>query len=81
LIFLIRVLKKQLAFMLARQKIYLECDDEEVQHCLTNAKLSEHFLALARELDVMAPKTPEDIYKTHLENSRKSNVCFLKKYC
>ncbi|RKP04583.1 hypothetical protein THASP1DRAFT_26818, partial [Thamnocephalis sphaerospora] len=65
------VLKKQLAFMLARQKIYFECEDEDLQHCLTNAKLSEHFLTLARELDVLAPKTPDDIYKTHLENSRK----------
>jgi 26S proteasome regulatory subunit N1 len=63
-------LKKQLAFLLARQKIYLECEDEQLQYCLTNAKLSEHFLGLARELDVMEPKLPADIYKTHLENTR-----------
>ena len=31
-----------------------------------NNKLSEHFLHLARDLDVMEPKTPEDIYKSHL---------------
>lgn len=30
------------------------------------SKLSEHFLALARDLDVMEPKVPEDVYKSHL---------------
>ncbi|KAI9596099.1 26S proteasome regulatory complex, non-ATPase subcomplex, Rpn1 subunit [Syncephalis fuscata] len=55
---------------IARQKIHLECEDEQLQYCLTNAKLSEHFLGLARELDVMEPKLPADIYKTHLENTR-----------
>ncbi len=32
----------------------------------TRSKLSEHFLALARDLDVLEPKVPEDVYKSHL---------------
>ncbi|KAJ3032270.1 proteasome regulatory particle base subunit [Rhizophlyctis rosea] len=63
-------LKKQLAFMLARQQIGLEQEDEEISDILNNTRLSEHFLALARDLDVMEAKTPEDIYKSHLENIR-----------
>ena len=28
-----------------------------------NTKLSEYFLALGRELDILEAKTPEDVYK------------------
>ena len=37
---------------------------------------TEHFLELARDLDVLEPKTPEDVYKSHLEKrpSSSSNV-------
>ena len=81
-----RVTKRQLAFMLARQQVMIDLDedsdedsdedtdedeDEEDENelltsIMSNSLLSEHFLALARELDIMAPKTPEDIYKSHL---------------
>ncbi|KAJ3081068.1 proteasome regulatory particle base subunit [Quaeritorhiza haematococci] len=64
------LLKKQLAFMIARAQIMLESEDEEIVEILNNTKLSEHFIALARDLDVLEPKTPEDIYKSHLENIR-----------
>ena len=33
----------------------------------SNQSLSDHFMNLARELEVLEPKTPEDIYKMHLE--------------
>lgn len=45
-------------------------DQEVVQEIATNSKLSEHYLALARDLDVMEAKTPEDIYKSHLVEGR-----------
>ncbi|KAK9447060.1 armadillo-type protein [Limtongia smithiae] len=61
---------KQLAFILARQQIWLELGDEEVQECLSNRRLSEYFLFLAKELNIMEPKVPEDIYKSHLEHTR-----------
>ncbi|KAI9261388.1 armadillo-type protein [Phascolomyces articulosus] len=64
------LLKKQMAFQLARQQIQLETEDSELNDCLNNLNLSKYFIALATELDVLEPKTPEDIYKTHLENHR-----------
>ncbi|CCX05129.1 armadillo-type protein [Pyronema domesticum] len=63
-------LKKQLAFLVARQRVNIECEDEENAECFNNTRLSEHFLALAKELNILDPKTPEDIYKSHLENTR-----------
>jgi 26S proteasome regulatory subunit N1 len=65
------LLQKQLAFHLARQQISLPIEDEEIEAILNNNHLSKHFIALAKELDVMEPKSPEDIYKSHLENIRK----------
>jgi len=37
---------------------------------MSNSHLNNNFLNLARELDIMEPKTPEDVYKSHLENVR-----------
>ncbi|KAJ3540039.1 hypothetical protein NM208_g5240 [Fusarium decemcellulare] len=68
-------LKKQLAYMMGRQRIVLDLtenseDDQEITECLSNLKLSEHFKSLAKELNILEPKTTEDIYKSHLESSR-----------
>ncbi|KZC14826.1 26S proteasome non-ATPase regulatory subunit 2 [Dufourea novaeangliae] len=68
-------LQKQLAFMLGRQQIFLELPEstpefDELVELMSNSLLNYHFLNLARELDIMEPKTPEDVYKSHLENSR-----------
>jgi len=44
-------------------------DDDEreaLAAIISNSKLGEHFLALGRDLDVMEPKLPEDVYKSHL---------------
>ncbi|CAG8700181.1 1181_t:CDS:2, partial [Scutellospora calospora] len=62
------LLQKQIAFLLARQQISLPIEDEKIQEILNNTHLTTHFIALAKELDVLEPKTPEDIYKSHLEN-------------
>ncbi|KAL9904045.1 regulatory particle non-ATPase 1 [Glossina fuscipes fuscipes] len=67
--------QKQLAFMLARQQICLELDEsfpdyDDLVEIMSNANLNKHFLNLGRELDIMEPKTPEDIYKSHLDNAR-----------
>ena len=69
-----RTIKKQLAYILARQQLSFEVEDEELSDILNNTRLSEHFMALARDLDVIEPKLPEDIYKTHLENIRKFKI-------
>jgi hypothetical protein len=73
--------KKQLCYLLARQGYALKLDEgaaaiedealqESCREIISNSKLSEHFLALARDLDVMEPKQPDDVYKTHLIDGR-----------
>jgi len=73
-------IRRQLAFMLARQQVVIDVeelleddvDDDEIEFLadlLRNTKLNESFLNLARELDIVEPKTPEDIYKTHLDGA------------
>lgn len=38
-------------------------DREALQDIVNNTKLSEGYLTLARDIEVMEAKTPEDIYK------------------
>ncbi|KAL5006869.1 hypothetical protein ScPMuIL_015675 [Solemya velum] len=69
------MMQKQMAFMMGRQQIFLELSDDveeydELTEIMCNAHLNNNFLALARELDIMEPKVPEDIYKSHLEPNR-----------
>jgi 26S proteasome regulatory subunit N1 len=45
----------------------------DLSKIISNEKLSEHFKSLARDLDVLEPKHPEQIFKTHLEE-RKNNL-------
>lgn len=61
--------------MLGRQQIFLELPIsidyyDDLVEIMTNSHLNNHFLNLARELDIMEAKTPDDVYKSHLENSR-----------
>ncbi|KFA61939.1 hypothetical protein S40285_02837 [Stachybotrys chlorohalonatus IBT 40285] len=68
-------LKKQMGFLNARQRIVLdfpedEADEQDLVECVSNTKLSEHFKALGKELNLLEPKSTEDIYKSHLESSR-----------
>ncbi|GFP86441.1 26S proteasome non-ATPase regulatory subunit 2 homolog a [Phtheirospermum japonicum] len=76
-----RSTRKQFCFMLARHGVTFELDetmiseDEEregMQELINNAKLSEGYLTLARDIEVMEPKSPEDIYKAHLLDGRGS---------
>ncbi|ODH44991.1 26S proteasome regulatory subunit rpn-1 [Paracoccidioides brasiliensis] len=72
-----QAIRRQMAFLIARQQIWLDLTPEEEEEggqelteCLHNIQLHNHFKALAKELNILDPKMPEDIYKTHLENSR-----------
>ncbi|MCJ1370905.1 proteasome regulatory particle base subunit [Loxospora ochrophaea] len=71
-------LKKQMALLVARQQIWLEApqseEDQELAECLNNTKLSDHFKSLGKELNILDPKLPEDIYKSHLESSRTAGL-------
>jgi 26S proteasome regulatory subunit N1 len=72
--------KKQLCYILARHGHPLKLDEgpceqegddaEELTLIMSNSKLCENYLTLARDLDVMEAKIPEDIYKTHLIEGR-----------
>ncbi|GLT41032.1 hypothetical protein SLA2020_151230 [Shorea laevis] len=75
------LMKKQFCYILARHGVTLELDEEMVaddnerevcQEILNNARLSEGYLTLARDIEVMEPKSPEDIYKAHLLDGRAS---------
>ncbi|XP_045772793.1 26S proteasome non-ATPase regulatory subunit 2 [Maniola jurtina] len=63
------LIKKQLCYMLARQYVPLDLEDEDLRTILLNAHINDHFLSLGRELDIMEPKTPEEVYKTWLESA------------
>jgi len=69
------LVQKQLAFMLGRHQFYLELPEEredydDLTEIMSNSHLNNHFLNLARELDIMEAKTPDDVYKSHLDNVR-----------
>ncbi|KAI9752325.1 MAG: proteasome regulatory particle base subunit [Chaenotheca gracillima] len=72
-------LKKQMAFLIARQQIWLDLpldteEDAEIAECLNSTKLPDHFKSLAKELNILDPKSTEDIYKSHLESSRTAGL-------
>ncbi|KAJ2504729.1 proteasome regulatory particle base subunit, partial [Coemansia sp. RSA 2052] len=72
-----RVEKAQLAFIMARQQVYmpeLTEGDDELLACMNNSGLSKSYRDLARELELLEPKSPEDIYKSHLENGSGGDV-------
>ncbi|KAM3295567.1 hypothetical protein ACQJBY_038065 [Aegilops geniculata] len=73
------VLKKQFSYIIARHGLAMEIDDEiaadendkeMLQEIVNNTKLSEGYLTLARDIEVMEAKSPEDIYKVHLIDGR-----------
>ncbi|KAI2624184.1 26S proteasome regulatory complex, non-ATPase subcomplex, Rpn1 subunit [Hypoxylon sp. NC1633] len=77
-------LRKQMTFLMARQRCYLyplvdpdedeeiasEQDKTDLDDAVTNIKLAEYFKTLGKDLNILEPKTTEDIYKSHLESSR-----------
>ena len=76
-----RIMKRQLAFLIARAQVPIEWiqaeDEEEAQEedlmeCLSNTHLSKYFKEFGKELGALEPKSLEDIYKSHLENSSTS---------
>ena len=90
----VSLMKRQLAFLLARAQIPLEwlhppADDnadadadvdfqelpEDLLACLSNSRLYTHFREFGKELGVAEPKSLEDVYKSHLENTSNHQTC------
>lgn len=65
------LIRKQLAFNAARQKIYIPGLDEEDNDIISNKLLSKFYLELAKDLEVEDPKPPKDVFKVHLEENYK----------
>lgn len=62
--------RNQMGYILGRQRCFYEDEsDVSANDMIGNAELSDKFLALARDLDVVEAKTPEDIYKSHLSET------------
>jgi 26S proteasome regulatory subunit N1 len=49
---------------------YEEEFPDDIMECLSNAHLSQYFREFGKELGVYEPKSLEDVYKSHLENTR-----------
>ena len=78
-------MRRQLACLLSRAQIPLEwlqppaSEDadaetelpEDIVECLSNTHLSRFFREFGKELGVADAKSLEDVYKSHLENTRK----------
>jgi 26S proteasome regulatory subunit N1 len=87
-------MKRQLAFLIARAQIPLQwlqiplTEDEaeesfesDLQDSLFNTKLSERFRAFGKDLGVEDARSLEDVYKSHLENTRTSTLDAPQKHC
>ena len=71
--------KKQLAFILACEGIFLNSEhtkmklDDDIMEIMRNYKQSEYYKVLAKTLELLEPKHPEDVFKSHLEDKKSSN--------
>ena len=54
-----------MTFELDQEMVANDEDKEALQDIVNNSKLSEGYLTLARDIEVMEAKTPEDIYKVN----------------
>ena len=59
--------KRQLAYILARQQVRFPTGDDALDEVMNNTRLADQFEVLAKELDVVEPKTAEDVYKSQME--------------
>lgn len=71
-------MRKQLAFILARQGQYASLqnlgstsdESEQLSTIITNSRLAEFYNSLATDLGITAPKDPEDIFKSGPDSSK-----------
>ena len=72
--------KMQLGFILAQEGIFLDEEDTKIKidnkiiDIMRNYKLTEYFKVLAKTLELLEPKHPEDVFKSHLEDKKSQNT-------
>lgn len=66
------LIHKQLGYILSQQNNSFKYpgDNDQIQNIIGNVSLFEFFNYLGKELNLLDPKLPEDIYKSHLENTK-----------
>merc|ERR1719199_2207244 len=70
-----RLVQKQMAYIISRRKFNHDFEeDEELKDIASGESRSGYYIGLAKELDVLEPKLPEQIYKSHLEEKRSTAV-------
>ena len=73
------IIKKQLAFILSSEGIFLDEEDtsqkinNDTLEIMRNYKQSDYFKILAKTLELLEPKHPEDVFKSHLEDKKVQN--------
>ena len=78
--------KMQLGFILAQEGIFLDEEDTKIKidnkiiDIMRNYKLTEYFKILAKTLELLEPKHPEDVFKSHLEDKKSQNTKKLESY-
>ena len=77
-------IKKQLAFLLARESIYLDEEepnlDNDTLEIMRNYKIGDYLKTLAKTMELLEPKHPEDVFKSHLEDKKKNDPKKLESY-
>ena len=78
--------KMQLGFILAQEGIFLDEEDTKIKidnkiiDIMRNYKLTEYFKVLAKTLELLEPKHPEDVFKSHLEDKKSQNTKKIESY-
>lgn len=65
-----RPLKAQLCFMLSKQRIHLEENDQELNEILQNKHSSKYLLKILKDLNLLEPKKMLDIYKELIKDKQ-----------
>jgi|Transcript_83238 26S proteasome regulatory subunit N1 len=71
-----RMVQKQMAYIISRRKFFNHewDEDDELREIAGAESRTGFFLNMAKELDVLEPKLPEQIYKSHLEEKKSTAV-------
>jgi 26S proteasome regulatory subunit N1 len=62
----------QMAFLLARSRCFIQSDSlsSELQDIIKNVHSSKYVKKIGQYLDILKPKNPEEIFKSHLEEKK-----------